>query len=177
MRGASSLSRRASEPCRGPSPRLQGAAALIEKLAVTLDRCSVHAETAGGLGLGDALLDRFDDLLPEVPEVHRVRIHMPALPGAASSQPAVREWLEEAKPKSRKPEKSPKRRELRWEPSEAGRSRKALPERRCPKRSWRGVLHHSPAWCPASRLEKARSPGLQGGVSSRSAQDRPQIRR
>ena len=70
----------------GGLPRLQGAA-LIELLAVALDRCSVDAETVGGLALGDALLHRPDDLLPEV---HRVRFHVSVLPGAASSQPAVR---------------------------------------------------------------------------------------
>jgi hypothetical protein len=39
----------------GRLPWLQ-CAALIELLAVTLDRCSVNAETAGGFALGDALL-------------------------------------------------------------------------------------------------------------------------
>src|SRR5215210_484924 len=69
----------------GGLPRFQGAA-LVELLAVTLDRCPVNAETAGGLALGDALLHRLDDLLSEV---HRVRSHAPVLPGAASSHSAV----------------------------------------------------------------------------------------
>lgn len=47
--------------CREPSG-LQGAA-LVEVLTVAFDPRSVNTETAGGLGLGDALFDRLDDLL------------------------------------------------------------------------------------------------------------------
>ena len=54
---------------------------------VALERCPVHAEAAGSLALWDALLNRLDDLLAEV---YRVRSHASALPGAALSQPAVR---------------------------------------------------------------------------------------
>jgi hypothetical protein len=41
-------------------------AALIELLAVTLDRGAIDSEVAGGLGLGDALVHRLYDLLSEV---------------------------------------------------------------------------------------------------------------
>jgi hypothetical protein len=44
-------------------------------------------EAAGGIGLGDALLNRLDDLLSEV---QRVCTHRLAIPGAPSSQSAVR---------------------------------------------------------------------------------------
>lgn len=46
----------------GSLPGLQGAA-LVEVLTVAFDPRSVNTETAGGLGLGDALFDRLDDLL------------------------------------------------------------------------------------------------------------------
>jgi hypothetical protein len=46
-----------------------------------------EAKCLRGLGLGDALVHRLDDLLSEV---QRVRFHASALPGAASSQSAVR---------------------------------------------------------------------------------------
>ena len=55
-------------------------------LAVAFDRSAIDTEAPSGLGLWDALLDRLDDLLSEV---NRVRTHTVALPGAASSQPAV----------------------------------------------------------------------------------------
>jgi hypothetical protein len=70
----------------GSFPRLYGTA-LIELLAVTLDRCPMNAETAGGLTLGDALLHRLDDLLSEV---QRVRSHASTFPGSALLQPAVK---------------------------------------------------------------------------------------
>ena len=69
----------------GSLPRLQGAV-LIEPFAVALDRRSVNAETPSGLTLGNALLNRLDDLLSEI---QRVCFHVSALPGTTSSQPAV----------------------------------------------------------------------------------------
>src|SRR5215212_4455907 len=65
--------------------RLQSTA-LLEPLTVAFDRGTIYPETARSLGLGDALLDRLDDLLSEV---QRIRTHACALPGASSSQSAV----------------------------------------------------------------------------------------
>jgi hypothetical protein len=56
-------------------------------LAVALDRSAIYPEAPGGLCLGDALLHRFDYLLPEV---QRVRSHISTIPGAASAQLAVK---------------------------------------------------------------------------------------
>jgi len=43
-------------------PRLEGAA-LVDLLTVAFDRGTIYTEAACGLGLGDALFDRLDDLL------------------------------------------------------------------------------------------------------------------
>jgi hypothetical protein len=61
--------------------------ALVELLAVTLERRAIDPEAAGGLGLLYALLHRLDDLLPEV---ERISTHASTIPGAPSSQSAVR---------------------------------------------------------------------------------------
>src|SRR5215212_2020135 len=66
--------------------RLQGAA-LVELLAVAFDRSAIDPEAAGGLGFGDALFHRFDYLLSKV---QRVCSHVSTIPGATSTQPAVR---------------------------------------------------------------------------------------
>src|SRR5215212_5418570 len=68
--------------------RLQGAA-LVELLAVAFDRSAIDPEAAGGLGFGDALFHRFDYLLSKV---QRVCSHVSTIPGATSTQPAVRGW-------------------------------------------------------------------------------------
>jgi hypothetical protein len=58
---------RASVSCRGLR-RLQGAA-LIQPFAVAFERGAIYPEAPCGLGLGEALLDRLDDLLPEVKRI------------------------------------------------------------------------------------------------------------
>lgn len=67
------------------TPQLQGSA-LIKLLAVAFDCRPVNTETAGSLGLGNALVHRLDDLLPEV---QRICTHASTLPGTPSSQSAV----------------------------------------------------------------------------------------
>jgi hypothetical protein len=73
---------------RSPTGSLAGfeRAALVELLTVAFDRGTIDPETAGGLGLGDALFDRLDDLLSEV---KRICTHASTIPGAPSSQSAV----------------------------------------------------------------------------------------
>jgi hypothetical protein len=56
-------------------------------LAVAFDRRAIDPETPGGFGLGDAPLNRLYDLLSEV---KRVSTPASTIPGALSSQSAVR---------------------------------------------------------------------------------------
>src|SRR3712207_7414594 len=81
---------------RGSAWSLSGfeRSAPVELLAVTLDRRAIDPEAAGGLGLGDALLHRLDDLLPEV---ERISTHASTIPGAPSSQSAVSSDFQEVR--------------------------------------------------------------------------------
>src|SRR5215216_6071282 len=87
LRGLFSPSRLASGPCQEPS-WVGGCHAHRVACRVAFDRRTIDPEAAGSLGLGDALLNRLDDLL--LSEVKRICTHAFTISGAPSSQSAVR---------------------------------------------------------------------------------------
>jgi hypothetical protein len=90
LRGASWPSRPALWGSAGSLPRLERPA-LVELLAVAalvaFDRGAIDPEASGSLCLGNSFLERLYDLLSEI---QRICTHASTIPGAPSSQSAVR---------------------------------------------------------------------------------------